>query len=213
MRKPRKAECQEDQRQLQAAKTTWALERRKTGSDVPSDADIFGARLYLAHKPKCPTGGEYSLNAVDELPTCSHPEHHRNSSSIADATSRAKLDMRSSTTIYRNPDAPEAPRKIYAKAEMASACDANRSEGCLYRSFSLLEPGPKPERFNYLLPEMEKLSGDWRIPYSLCCYCAQLGHIQEAKKWFTEAMALNEAAVKRIAIGDPDVEPLWEEDR
>lgn len=72
----RRAECRENRRQIQGAKTAWALEHRKSGPDVPSDSDIFGPTLYLARKPQCPTGGEYGLNAVDELITCSDPDHH-----------------------------------------------------------------------------------------------------------------------------------------
>src|SRR5262245_15688527 len=72
----RRVECRENRRQIQGAKIAWALEHRKSGQDVPSDSDLFGPTLYLARKPTCPTGGEYSLNAVDELITCSDPDHH-----------------------------------------------------------------------------------------------------------------------------------------
>jgi len=49
----------------------------------------------------------------------------------------------------------------------------------------------------------------WLVPYNLACYTAQLGRIKEAETWFKRAMALNEKEVKRIAIDDPDLEPLW----
>ncbi|PYI87796.1 MAG: hypothetical protein DME26_05010 [Verrucomicrobia bacterium] len=80
----RKAECRQNIRALKGAKETWAFEHHKTGAAVPSDSDIFGPTLYIVNKPKCPTGGEYSLNAVDEAPTCSDPEHHVSASPASD---------------------------------------------------------------------------------------------------------------------------------
>ena len=82
----RRVECRENRRQIQGAKTAWALEHRKSGQDVPSDSDLFGPTLYLARKPTCPAGGEYSLNAVDELITCSDPDHHATPEDIPTAT-------------------------------------------------------------------------------------------------------------------------------
>jgi hypothetical protein len=50
----------------------------------------------------------------------------------------------------------------------------------------------------------------WLIPYNLACYCAQLGHLDECQVWFKKAMAIDEHTVKRAAIDDPDLKPLWD---
>ena len=116
----RKAECRENRRQIQGAKTAWALEHRKNGMDVPSDEDLFGRLLYLAQKPRCPLGGEYSLNAVEELPTCSCLEHQTDESTSASANS----DPTTSTPIdpiatsQAGPSAtPAAPGKSNSKGD------------------------------------------------------------------------------------------------
>ena len=48
------------------------------------------------------------------------------------------------------------------------------------------------------------------IPYNLACYCAQLNRLDEAQIWFKKAMAIDEQIVKREAIDDPDLKPLWD---
>ena len=62
--------CIANMKQFEGAKSTWALENKKTGADVPADADLFGADKYIAKKPDCPAGGNYVLGAVDAAPTC-----------------------------------------------------------------------------------------------------------------------------------------------
>jgi hypothetical protein len=57
------------------AKATWAIEQKKTGTDVPTEGELFGPGLYVEHVPKCPQGGKYKLNAVKDLPECSIPGH------------------------------------------------------------------------------------------------------------------------------------------
>jgi prepilin-type N-terminal cleavage/methylation domain-containing protein len=67
--------CINNLRTMEGAKTTWALENRKSDSDVPSDADIFGSGKYIDPKPQCPGGGTYDLRSVGEKPTCTIPDH------------------------------------------------------------------------------------------------------------------------------------------
>jgi len=62
--------CIANMKQIDGAKATWALENKKTSADVPADADLFGADKYIAKKPECPAGGNYTLNAVDTPPNC-----------------------------------------------------------------------------------------------------------------------------------------------
>src|SRR5688500_982153 len=62
--------CIANMKQVEGAKSTWALENKKTGADVPGDADLFGADKYIAKKPECPAGGNYTVGAVDAAPAC-----------------------------------------------------------------------------------------------------------------------------------------------
>ena len=56
---------------------------------------------------------------------------------------------------------------------------------------------------------VEEFPKSWIIPYNLACYCWQLRQSEEAKEWFKKAMAVDEHIVKREAIDDHDLKPLW----
>jgi prepilin-type N-terminal cleavage/methylation domain-containing protein len=70
-----RAACINNLKTIEGAKGIWALEMRKTDTDIPSDADLFGVDKNIRDKPACPGGGTYTLNAVSERPTCSIPDH------------------------------------------------------------------------------------------------------------------------------------------
>jgi competence protein ComGC len=67
--------CVANLRQIQGAKDTWALENKKTTSETPTAADLYGPQKYIKGEPTCPAGGTYSINSVAETPTCSVPAH------------------------------------------------------------------------------------------------------------------------------------------
>ena len=52
-----------------------AMDFQKRPTDVPLDTDLFGPGKYLPQKPACPSGGVYTLGAVQAKPTCSVPGH------------------------------------------------------------------------------------------------------------------------------------------
>ena len=66
--------CINNLRQIDAAKQLWALENDKTATDVPTVQDLLP---YFSNGvfPACPSGGTYTIGAVDETPTCSIPGH------------------------------------------------------------------------------------------------------------------------------------------
>jgi len=65
--------CINNLRQIDAAKQHWALEYKKMPTDVPTESDLAP---YLKNgMPKCPAGGEYTINPAGEPPTCSIPTH------------------------------------------------------------------------------------------------------------------------------------------
>jgi len=66
--------CINQLRQIEGAKQQWALEKQKLSTDTPTP---FEVETYLTggELPICPAGGSYTLNAVDDAPTCSIPSH------------------------------------------------------------------------------------------------------------------------------------------
>jgi hypothetical protein len=66
--------CINHLRQIDAAKQAWALENGKNNAAVPTAEQLlpfFKDETF----PVCPGGGDYTINAVGELPTCSIPGH------------------------------------------------------------------------------------------------------------------------------------------
>src|SRR5437867_10823951 len=70
-----KRDCINNLDQIYSAKVRWALDYRKSFTDVPADTDLIGPDLYLRKKPECPAGGIYSYQQVDQPPTCDKPGH------------------------------------------------------------------------------------------------------------------------------------------
>jgi prepilin-type N-terminal cleavage/methylation domain-containing protein len=62
--------CIANLKQLDGAKSTWALEQKKVNSDTPADTDLFGATQYIRDKPECPGGGTYTIGDVATRVTC-----------------------------------------------------------------------------------------------------------------------------------------------
>jgi hypothetical protein len=66
--------CINNLRQIDAAKQQWALENKKTDTDIPTRADL---KPHLPKNifPTCPSGGAYTINPFSKLPECSHEGH------------------------------------------------------------------------------------------------------------------------------------------
>jgi len=71
----RKHACEANLKAIEGAKLAWAATLRKSLTDTPTDADLFGPTGLVPKKPRCPSGGTYTLNAGDANPTCSVAEH------------------------------------------------------------------------------------------------------------------------------------------
>jgi tetratricopeptide (TPR) repeat protein len=122
--------------------------------------------------------------------------------------------------LRAHPDVLEIRWHIYAKETKWDACvdiagaiiklDPNRSDAWIHRSFALHELNRTQEAFDQLLPVTDRFPKVWTIPYNLACYCAQMGRLDECQAWFKKAMAVDEHAVKRVALDDPDLKPLWD---
>ena len=59
--------------QLAEAKRSWATLTKPEASTTPQPSDL-GPYLKSSHLPVCPTGGTYTLGAVNESPRCSHAD-------------------------------------------------------------------------------------------------------------------------------------------
>jgi len=118
-----------------------------------------------------------------------------------------------------HPDVLEVLWHIYAKTgqwqfcvEIAAAIinlDRERSFGWIHYSFALHELKRTQEAFDQLKPVAERFPNVWTIPYALACYCAHLGRLIESQLWLRKAMAVDREAVRRKAITDPNLTPLW----
>ena len=133
----------------------------------------------------------------------------------------ANEDLEKITPALRaHPDVLEVRYDIYARAKKWEGCVdignalvqavPGRSSAWIQRSLASYFLKRTREAYDQLLPAADKFPKVWPIPYNLACYCAQMGRLEECKEWFTKAMAVDERTVKRAAIDDPDLAPLWD---
>ena len=71
----RQKTCAVNRKNIDGVKVQWAVENKLPLTAVPTEADLFGKSAYIEHKPDCPAGGAYSLNAVEAKCTCNFPVH------------------------------------------------------------------------------------------------------------------------------------------
>jgi hypothetical protein len=68
--------CINNLRFIYMAKAEWAQANHKLPTDVPTVADLIGTNKSLLHSiPVCPSGGTYTVGAVNEDPKCSLATH------------------------------------------------------------------------------------------------------------------------------------------
>ena len=63
--------CQGNLKQIESAKEQWALENKQASNADCEFGSIVGSTLYIKTTPLCPSGGSYTVNAVNADPTCS----------------------------------------------------------------------------------------------------------------------------------------------
>ena len=123
-------------------------------------------------------------------------------------------------SLRAHPSVLEVRWQIYAHTKKWDVCvdiaegiiklHPDRAVAWIHRSFALRRLKGTQEAFDQLLPAADRFPKVWLIPYNLACYCAQLGRLDECLQWFKRAMAINEETVKRAAVDDPDLQPLWD---
>jgi tetratricopeptide (TPR) repeat protein len=91
-----------------------------------------------------------------------------------------------------------------------------RSSGWLHQAYSLrrVSNGGVQQALDALLPASEKFPREATIPYNLSCYACQLQQFEKARIWLRRALKLSDKGkMKEMALGDPDLQPLWDEIR
>ncbi|MFB3896392.1 MAG: hypothetical protein ACE14V_08830 [bacterium] len=70
--------CENNLKNIEIAKHLWAVDHQKNDDTIPTWNDLLSTASpgpYLSQMPKCPDGGTYTLNAVNQNPTCNIPGH------------------------------------------------------------------------------------------------------------------------------------------
>ncbi len=82
--------------------------------------------------------------------------------------------------------------------------------GWIHRSYCLHEMKRTQEAWDTLFPMAAKFPGEWLLCYNLACYACQLGHLEDAREWFTRSIELGDPLeINRLASEDPDLKPLF----
>jgi tetratricopeptide (TPR) repeat protein len=99
-----------------------------------------------------------------------------------------------------------------AELELKSAPDD--SAGWLHRAYALrrVSNGGLPQAWAALRPAVEQFPEEPVIAFNLSCYACQMEQLDVARVWLKRALATGgAAAVKKMALADDDLKPLWPE--
>jgi len=101
-----------------------------------------------------------------------------------------------------------------ARALVQTAPD--RSSGWLHQAYALrrVQHGGVKQAWEALLPAFDKFPTESTIAYNLSCYACQLRQMEAARVWLKRALVIGgKERIKRMALQDVDLEPLWQEIR
>jgi len=101
-----------------------------------------------------------------------------------------------------------------ARAELAAAPD--ECDGWLHQAYALrrVPDGGLPRAWAALLPAAEKFPDEPVVPFNLACYACQMRQLDAARQWLQRAMqAGGREAIRKMALADDDLQPLWKEIR
>lgn len=137
----------------------------------------------------------------------------------------AELDLVSAEN-RQHPDVLETRWAIHAgERQWEAALDVarkllsqapERADGWLHQAYALrrVRAGGLEKAWEALKPAAEKFPKEPIIPYNLSCYACQMAQLDEARVWLKRALKIGgRQHIKRMALADPDLEPLWEEIR
>ena len=91
-----------------------------------------------------------------------------------------------------------------------------RASGWLHQAYALrrVRDGGLQQAWDALLPVFDKFPEEPVIAYNLSCYACQMRQMEAARVWLKRAVAAGgREHIRKMALADPDLEPLWEEIR
>jgi tetratricopeptide (TPR) repeat protein len=89
--------------------------------------------------------------------------------------------------------------------------------GWLHQAYALrrVPKGSVKQAWTALLPAFDKFPKEPIICYNLSCYACQMQQLDAARVWFKRAIVIGgrsgKEKIKRMALEDSDLEPLWAE--
>ena len=93
---------------------------------------------------------------------------------------------------------------------------SERVSGWLHQAYALrrVPGGSIQQAWDALLPAFAKFPKEPIIAFNLSCYACQMGQMELAREWLKRAMQIGDKEVlKKMALGDKDLQPLWDEIR
>lgn len=101
-------------------------------------------------------------------------------------------------------------------AQALLRCSPDRSSGWLHQAYALrrVAGGGLQKAWDALRPAFDMFPKEATIPFNLSCYACQLQQLDLAREWLKRAIAAGgKSRIKRMALKDPDLQPLWDEIR
>ncbi len=86
--------------------------------------------------------------------------------------------------------------------------------GWLHRAYALrrVEDDGLPKAWAALLPAAKRFPREPVIAYNLACYACQMRQLALARTWLRCAISVGKKeAIKKMALADDDLQPLWDE--
>lgn len=88
----------------------------------------------------------------------------------------------------------------------------DRASGWIHLAYALRRSpdGGVRRAWAVLRPARERFPKNYLIPYNLACYAVEMGDPDEAWTWLKRAARLGKKGpIVKMALADPDLEPLW----
>jgi tetratricopeptide (TPR) repeat protein len=99
-------------------------------------------------------------------------------------------------------------------AELLLQKQPDRLTAWIHRAYAQrrVKAGGLEQAWKVLLPAFEKFPREPIVPFNLACYAAQSGRLDQAWDWLHKAISAagDIGTIKRMALADADLEPLWE---
>lgn len=102
---------------------------------------------------------------------------------------------------------------LTAATELVRVSPENAS-GWLHRAYALrrVPDGGLKQAWEALRPAADQFPKEPIIAFNLACYACQMDELDKARTWLQKAMKAGKpTAIRRMALADEDLKPLWQE--